>query len=83
MERHNIDMRLGVLHKLRHLFFFDYSKPLPPPPLCRLVSSFDIALPYPLPDDIIYERENDISIIDYFVRRTLTAHGYFSSGINF
>ena len=39
--------------------------------------------PYPLPDDVIYERENDISMIDFFVRRTLTAHGYFSSGSNF
>ena len=39
--------------------------------------------PYPLPDDVIYERENDISIIDYFVRCTFTEHGYFSSGSNF
>ena len=39
--------------------------------------------PYPLPDDVIYERENDISMIDFFVRRTLTAYVYFSSWSNF
>ena len=34
-------------------------------------------------DGVIHELENDISMVDYFARRTLTAHDYFSSGSNF
>ena len=52
------------------------------PFLCRLLT-YPHLPPTPLPDDIIYEREKDISMIDYFVRCTLTAHSYFSSGSNF
>ena len=71
---------LGAVHKLRHLF---WTFPDPYLPLRHLVSSFDIPPRTFLPDDVIYERENDISMTDFFVRRTLTAHGYFSSGSNF
>ena len=51
-----------AIHKLRHLFS-DHSRPLTPPP-CHLVSSFDIPQPTPLSDNVIYERENDMSMID-------------------
>ena len=58
---------------MNYVIFF-WTIPDPYPPLCHLVSSFDIPPPTPLPDDVIYEQENDMSMINYFVRRTLTAH---------
>ena len=68
----HIFLLLRAVHKLRHLFL-DHSRPLPPPlPSCVI---FLRTPPCPLPDDVIYEWQNDISIIDYLVRRTPTAHG--------
>ena len=67
---------------INHVIFF-WTILDPYLPLCHLESSFDIPPPTPLPDDVIYERENYIFMIDYFVRRTLAAHGYFSYWSNF
>ena len=62
---------LGAVHKLRHLFS-DLSRPLP-----STLSYCVIFWPSPQPDDVIYEQANDTSMKDYFVKRTLTSHGYF------
>jgi len=59
------------------IFFWDHSRPLPPP-LSSCVRFWHTP-PYPLPDG----RENYISMIGFFLRQTLTAHGDFSSGSNF
>jgi len=50
---------------INYVIFF-WTIPDPYPPLCHLVSSFDIPPPTPLSDDVIYERKNDMSMIDYF-----------------
>ena len=43
------------------IFFRTIPDPYPPP-----LSSFDIPPPTPLSDDVIYEQENDMSMIDFF-----------------
>ena len=73
-------LTLGAVHKLRHLFS-DLSRPLPSPLSSCVI--FWPTPPTPQPDDVIYERANDTSMKDYFVRRTLTTHGYFWSWSHF
>ena len=65
-----------AVHKLRHFFCTISDHYLP---LCHLLTYS------PLPPTRWRNlwMGNDISMIDYFVRRTLTSHGYFSSWSNF
>ena len=71
---------LGAVHKLRHLFL-DHSRPLPSPLSSCVI--FWHTPTYPPTRWRNLWMGNDISMIDYFVRRTLTPHGYFSSWSNF
>ena len=73
-------VQLGAIHKLRHLFL-DHSRPLPSPLSSCVI--FWHTPTYPPTRWRNLWMGNDISMIDYFVRRTLTAHGYFSSWSNF
>ena len=71
---------LEAVHKLRHLFL-DHSRPIPSP-----LSSCVIFWHTPTSPPTRWRNlwiGNAISMIDYFVRHTLAAHGYFSYWSNF
>ena len=70
---------LGAVHKLRHLVL-DHSRPLPSPLSSCVI--FWHTPTYPPTRWRNLWMGNDISMIDYFVRRTITIHGYFSSWSN-
>ena len=74
------DVLVGTVHKLCHLFL-DHSRPLPSPLSSCVI--FWHTPTYPPTRWRNLWMGNDISMIDYFVRHTLTAHGYFSSWSNF